>query len=115
MAVYAAQGMLDTLEVLNQKYSPEIAIRIGLNWGDVILGDIGSPHHRLDYTMIGDAVNTTQRLESAADAQSCLLSDSLFRQIEDFVEVGAKRVLQVKNKKEPIVAYPLRKILQDRS
>ena len=106
-AAKASQDMLRELENLNEKYHPKINIRIGINWGEVILGDIGSAQHRLDYTMIGDAVNSTQRLESAADTNSCLASQELIEIIRPFVELGEKRELIVKNKKVPLVAYPI--------
>ena len=62
-ATRAAEAMLAALGAVNAELSRPIAIGIGVHRGEVVAGNIGSPD-RLEYTFIGDAVNTAARIES---------------------------------------------------
>ena len=66
-ALETALDMMDELRDLNRVWSeqgrPTIDIGIGVNTGEAIVGNIGSLAHKLDYTVIGDAVNLANRLE----------------------------------------------------
>ena len=111
-ATKASLEMLAAVDQLNKQFRPRINIRIGINWGEVILGNIGSEQHRLDYTMIGDAVNSTQRLEAAAKASTCLASKELIEQISDSIVTGEQQILHVKNRVQPLLAYPVLSIVE---
>ncbi|MDD2717179.1 MAG: adenylate/guanylate cyclase domain-containing protein, partial [Candidatus Wallbacteria bacterium] len=68
-AISCARGMITALEELNRKRSARgetpLAIGIGIHSGQVVAGAIGAPGHRLEFTVLGDTVNTASRLESA--------------------------------------------------
>ena len=58
---------------LKQRFGREIAFGIGVHWGSAVVGNIGSPF-RMDYTAIGDTVNTAARLEANAPGGKILIS-----------------------------------------
>jgi len=106
-AARAALQMLAALDEFNKDSLEPIEIRIGINSGNVILGNIGSDGYRLDYTMIGDNVNIAQRLESQAPVQGCLLASSTYSLIKNLVDVGGICEFALKGKKEKVEAYSL--------
>ncbi|MGH7516298.1 MAG: adenylate/guanylate cyclase domain-containing protein [Gemmatimonadales bacterium] len=81
-AYQAAVAMQQTVEGLNQRWRaagrPTIAVGIGINHGEVFVGNIGS-HRRLEYTVIGDAVNVAQRLCGEAGPGDILVSEDFRR------------------------------------
>jgi class 3 adenylate cyclase/FixJ family two-component response regulator len=88
--------------VLN--FLPQVSI--GVNSGEMISGNIGSGSlRRLDYTVIGDAVNTAQRLQSTAKPGQILISASAYDKIKEFFNCTLVGQINLKNKKEPVEAY----------
>lgn len=85
-------------------FRPNVAI--GIHTGEMISGNIGSATlKRLDYTVIGDVVNTAQRLQSMATAGQILIDETDYERVkESFVcrKVGS---LAIKNKQQSITAY----------
>ena len=89
-----------------------VRLRIGVHMGTVIVGDIGAPN-RINYTIVGDAVNATQRLESLGkvvdpDAESItLISREIFEMLPDGFHCISQGTHQVKGKLEGLEVYQL--------
>ena len=112
-AVFAAWHMNEKLKEFNLDSFEEVKSRIGINSGNVILGNLGSQKHRLEYAMIGDNVNIGQRLESSAPQQGCMLSAATYELVQDCVNVGELQEIEVKGKSEKVKAYVLEGIQED--
>ena len=106
-AVTSAIDMLSALNKLNETLEEKLNIRIGINSGNVIMGDIGSTKHRLEYAMIGDNVNIAQRLESQAKPGCCLISEGTYSLIKEKVSVGEEQEIVVKGRRKPVKCYLL--------
>jgi class 3 adenylate cyclase/ActR/RegA family two-component response regulator len=88
--------------VLN--FLPQVSI--GVNSGEMISGNIGSASlRRLDYTVIGDSVNTAQRLQSKAQPGQILISASSYDKIKEFFNCNPVGEVRFRNKKEPLEVY----------
>jgi adenylate cyclase len=83
-----------------------MGIGVGINRGEVIVGNIGSPRH-LDYTVIGDTVNVASRLTSVARPGQVLVSAETVRDLPppDGVSLEPLGEVTVKGKEEPIPVY----------
>ncbi len=83
-AILAAQEMMKTLRAVMEQTEEgkRFTIRIGINTGRVVAGNIGSPK-RMDYTIIGDTVNVASRLESIADPHQILVGEETYRLVKD--------------------------------
>ena len=109
-AVFCAMKMMDTLPVLNKKYKEkfktEIKIGIGINFGEVVAGNLGS-EDRIRYSVTGDTVNTGKRIESITEdyPDSILISDSIYQVVKEDIEVKAWDPLFVKGKKDKLLVY----------
>ncbi len=107
----AAQCALDMMRVLSEwnrtraaEGQNEIKIGIGINTGIVVTGAIGSSR-ALQYTAIGDAVNTASRLCSVAQPGQIILSEATYRKVRDHVAAVPLPPVRVKGKAEELRVY----------
>jgi adenylate cyclase len=95
-AVLAALEMMKSLRTMMKQTDrrKRFSIRIGINTGRIVAGNIGSPK-RMDYTIIGDAVNVASRLESIAAPNQILIGEETYHRVKDkfpIRRVGPKKV-----------------------
>ncbi|GAB4201438.1 MAG: hypothetical protein Fur006_53890 [Coleofasciculaceae cyanobacterium] len=112
MAVKSALDMRWRLAAFNQSRmmtnQPLIRIGIGISSGEVVAGNIGS-RKRMDYTVIGDGVNLSARLESATKEYGCdiILSEYTYNMCRDRIWVRELDRIRVKGKNQAVSIYEL--------
>ncbi len=91
----------------------DLALRVGLNSGEVIAGEIGSG--AAAYTAIGEQVGMAQRMESVAPPGGVMLSESTARLVDDFVVLGESDSVHIKGAQQPVPARRLLGVVEHRS
>lgn len=109
-SVYCALKMMDILPQLNEKYKEkfktEIEIGIGINYGEVVAGNLGS-EDRIRFSVTGDTVNTGKRIETITEDHPgvVLISDTVYQKVKELFTVKAWEPLFVKGKKDKLLVY----------
>ncbi|MFE3869748.1 adenylate/guanylate cyclase domain-containing protein [Flavobacterium sp. ZS1P70] len=104
LAVKEQINGIEEITVGDKTYKPEISI--GINSGEMVSGNIGSETlKRLDYTVIGDAVNVAQRLQSVAKSGQILITEAVFHNAKESFKCEKNGEYTLKNKSKPIVTY----------
>ena len=96
-------------ETWKTNYGVEVGLGVGLNCGEVIVGNVGSPTY-MNYTMIGDAVNVAARLTNSAGMNEIIVSDSMLPVVRSLLPKLSHELLQMitaKGKSAPIHVYRL--------
>ncbi len=105
-AIRAALAMRKELKLLNKIFPADrqFNIRIGINTGKVVAGNVGSPK-RMDYTVIGDAVNVASRLESMGGADRILIGEDTFKSVKGKFRIKKIGPKKVKGKALEVMIY----------
>lgn len=105
-ALDACLSVRAKISALPNSYSFNPQVSIGINSGEMVSGNIGSVTlKRLDYTVIGDTVNTAQRLQSVAAPGQIIINDSCFSKINGSFQCVKVNEVLLKNKEKAVTIY----------
>jgi adenylate cyclase len=107
-AIAAAIDMMKELDKLNDKWKkegrPTLDHGIGINWGEAFAGNIGS-ESRMEFTVIGDTVNTASRICSAAGPGEILISEDMKKALSKKPKLKEIPPLELKNKSQAVKVF----------
>ncbi len=105
-AVKSALTLREAVAALHAQMPKEthLDFGVGIHYGDAVLGWIGT-EKRLEYTAIGDSVNTTKRIQENAAKNQILISREAYDRVKDEIEARPFVPLSVKGKTQPLEVY----------
>ncbi len=105
-AVRTALAIRSAIEELYLDLPPEaqLGFGVGIHYGEVVLGLIGT-ERKLEYTAIGDSVNTAKRIQENSQKNQILISDTAYERVKKLIYVDKLDAIQVKGKSHPITVY----------
>lgn len=105
-AVRAALNMREAIFTLRDQMTPEyrLSFGIGIHCGEAILGLIGT-QKRIEYTAIGDSVNTAKRIQENAAPGQILISAQAYQQVQNQVIASPVSSILAKGKRNPLLVY----------
>jgi PAS domain S-box-containing protein len=110
-AVKASLGMREAIDILHQELPPEFQLGFGagIHYGPAVLGLVGT-EKRIDYTAIGDSINTAKRIQENAAKGQILISEDAYKLVSN--EIVARKVepVQAKGKSRPLKVYEIIKL-----
>ncbi len=111
-AICSAYDILQAMPELCQATNLDLQIRIGIHYGQVIMGDIGSQLHRRDFTVIGTNVNITERLQGVTAPNSILITNEVYQLVSEIVtaEQTEKTLVLNEQHKKTMTAYTVKSI-----
>ena len=108
-AMDIVNGGRELEKVLMEKYGRSVGFGVGVNVGPAVVGNIGC-EFRMDFTAIGDTVNTAARLEANAKKGQVLISDVLYERVKDRVEVNDIGEIPLKGKSKGVFVYEVTEV-----
>jgi len=108
-AVAMQLAMASVNEQNRREGLPEVEMGIGVNTGEVVVGNIGS-HQRTKYGVVGSPVNLTPRIESCTVGGQILISETTLKDAGPILKVGEQMEIQVKGIEKPVALYDLKGI-----
>lgn len=106
LAVKAAWETRERMQRYNEANAQGLAFGIGVNTGTALAGNVGGKE-RMEYTLIGDAVNLAKRLQENAAAGQILLGEATYLAVRDRVETRPVGALQLKGRRAAESTYEL--------
>ena len=103
-AALAALDVQSEIEALVAQTGQSIAVRMGLNTGEVVIGAIGD-NLRMDYTAVGDTSNLAARLQQRAAQGQILVSNSTFQAIDGYCNTSSLGEFSLKGIREPVPVW----------
>lgn len=114
-AVLAGLAMKERGTQLGEKLLAEhgktVSFGVGVHVGNAVVGNIGC-ENRMDYTAIGDTVNTASRIEGKAGRGELLISEDVYKILEGRIVADYKEAMELKGKKEPVNVYSVTGIVK---
>ena len=105
-ACLAIRKEIENLPPFSEHVTFKPNVSIGINSGELVSGNIGSASlKRLDYTVIGDVVNTAQRLQSAAKQGQIIISEASYEKVKEYFKCNLVGEVSLKNKSNPLIIY----------
>jgi adenylate cyclase len=102
----AVRRQIEGLSKINENASFSPKVSIGINSGEMISGNIGSESlRRFDFTVIGEAVNLAQALQTAADEGQIIITESSYKNVQESFSCRKVGEVHLKNKKDPVTVY----------
>ncbi len=98
------QGSRELGERLLRDFGKQVGFGVGVNCGPAVVGNIGCDF-RMDYTAIGDTVNTAARLEANAKAEEILISEYVYMALKDRIEAEEVGEIPLKGKSTKLMVY----------
>lgn len=112
-AVCAAMDIVAGGEALEhelmEQYGRSVGFGVGVNCGPAVVGNVGC-EFRMDFTAIGDTVNTAARLEANAKKGQVLISDAVYERIKDRIEAEEVGEIPLKGKSKGVFVYSVTKV-----